>query len=44
MSKWMHAYNEVYLDDAIGNLGESFDYAAYACHTELDLICLWTCL
>ncbi len=32
----MHAYNMVYLDDAMDNLGEAFDYAANRCHINLD--------
>lgn len=32
----MKAYNEIYLDDAMKNLGEAFDYAVNACHIPLD--------
>lgn len=32
----IYAYNEKYLDDAMKNLGEAFDYAANACRMELD--------
>lgn len=32
----MHAYDEMYLDDAMRNLGEAFDYACNACHIKLD--------
>ena len=31
----MHAYNELYLDDAMDNLGEAFDYASKSCGTSL---------
>lgn len=30
------AYDEMYLYDAMRNLGEAFDYAAYTCGVELD--------
>lgn len=30
------AYNEQYLDEAMRNLGEAFDYAAHGCNMELD--------
>ena len=30
----IHAYNKIYLDDAMHNLGEMFDYAQNACHIE----------
>ena len=32
----IHAYAEIYLDDAMRNLGEAFDYAANVCGIELD--------
>ena len=32
----MHAYEEMYLHDAMRNLGEAFDYAVYICGVELD--------
>ncbi len=32
----MNAYSELYLDDAMKNLGEAFDYAAYRCHLSCD--------
>lgn len=32
----IHAYDEKYLDDAMKNLGEAFDYAASNCGIELD--------
>lgn len=32
----IHAYDEQYLDDAMKNLGEAFDYAANNCGIELD--------
>lgn len=32
----IHAYAEIYLDDAMRNLGEAFDYAANDCNIELD--------
>lgn len=32
----MHAYNEMYLGDAMRNLGEAFDYAVNACHLGAD--------
>lgn len=32
----IHAYNEHYLDDAMKNLGEAFDYAANNCNLELE--------
>lgn len=31
-----YAYNEQYLDDAMKNLGEAFDYAANYCNIDLD--------
>lgn len=31
-----HAYGECYLDDAMSNLGEAFDYSANACNVTLD--------
>lgn len=31
-----HAYNEMYLDDAMGNLGEAFDYAANILKIPMD--------
>jgi len=31
----MHAYAETYLDDAMNNLGDMFDYAVYDCGYEL---------
>lgn len=31
-----HAYAEEYLDDAMGNLGEAFDYAVNACMLDID--------
>ncbi|MBQ9044103.1 MAG: helix-turn-helix transcriptional regulator [Eggerthellaceae bacterium] len=33
----MRAYDELYLDGAMENLGEAFDYAAIACEVDLDL-------
>lgn len=32
----MHAYDEMYLDDAMRNLGEAFDYACNVCCIELN--------
>ena len=32
----LHAYDEIYLDDAMRNLGDAFDYAANNCGMELD--------
>ncbi len=32
----IHAYNEDYLHDAMSNLGEAFDYAANACHIDIE--------
>ena len=32
----MHAYGENYLEDAMRNLGEAFDYAVNACHLDAD--------
>ena len=32
----IHAYSEHYLDDAMRNLGEAFDFAYTVCHLELD--------
>lgn len=32
----IHAYAETYLDDAMRNLGEAFDYAANVCGIDLD--------
>lgn len=32
----IHAYAEAYLDDAMSNLGEAFDYASNACGFTLD--------
>lgn len=32
----MHAYDEQYLNDAMKNLGEAFDYAANDCNIRLD--------
>lgn len=32
----MNAYGENYLDDAMKNLGEAFDYAVNACHLNMD--------
>ena len=32
----IHAYSENYLDDAMRNLGEAFDFAHAVCHLELD--------
>lgn len=32
----LHAYDEKYLDDAMRNLGEAFDYAYNECNIELD--------
>lgn len=32
----MHAYNESYLDDAMRNLGEAFDYASNRCGIDMD--------
>lgn len=31
----MHAYNKQYLDDAMRNLGEAFDYVANACKMDM---------
>lgn len=31
-----HAYNKYYLDDAMRNLGEAFDYVANICNLQLD--------
>lgn len=33
----IHAYDKQYLDDAMKNLGEAFDYAANSCGIELDV-------
>lgn len=32
-----HAYDEIYLTEAMSNLGEAFDYASEVCHLELDV-------
>jgi len=32
----MYVYNEMYLDDAMKNLGEAFDYAVNQCHFTVD--------
>ena len=32
----MYAYDETYLDGAMRNLGEAFDYAVNACHLSAD--------
>ena len=32
----IHAYSENYLDDAMRNLGEAFDFASAVCHLDLD--------
>ena len=32
----MHAYNKQYLDDAMRNLGEAFDYVANACKMDMN--------
>ena len=32
----MYAYDEIYLDGAMKNLGEAFDYAVNACHLSAD--------
>ena len=32
----MHAYNELYLEDAMKNLGEALDYAVNACQLDAD--------
>lgn len=32
----IHAYDEQYLEDAMRNLGEAFDYAANTCRIEMD--------
>ncbi len=32
----IHAYSENYLDDAMRNLGEAFDFAYAVCHLDLD--------
>lgn len=32
----MYAYNEIYLDDAMKNLGEAFDYAVNVCGKSAD--------
>ena len=34
-----NAYAEWYLDDAMKNLGEAFDYAVNACGLDIDLFC-----
>jgi DNA-binding XRE family transcriptional regulator len=31
-----HAYSENYLNDAMGNLGEAFDYAVNSCNIEIE--------
>ena len=31
-----HAYGEIYLDDAMDNMGEMVDYAVNVCHMEID--------
>ena len=31
-----HAYDEIYLDDAMDNMGEMVDYAVNVCHMEID--------
>ena len=33
----IHAYDELYLNDAMRNLGEAFDYAVNQCHMEADV-------
>lgn len=33
----MHAYDETYLNDAMRNLGEAFDYVVNDCNIELDI-------
>ena len=32
----IHANNEQYLDDAMRNLGEAFDFARHVCKIDLD--------
>ena len=32
----IHAYDKMYLDDAMRNLGEAFDYAVYSCGIKLE--------
>lgn len=32
----IHAYNEMYLSDAMNNLGEAFDYAVNACNIDIQ--------
>lgn len=32
----IHAYDKEYLDDAMQNLGEAFDYAVNACKIDID--------
>lgn len=32
----MHPYSEMYLSDAMKNLGEAFDYAVHDCNIEID--------
>lgn len=32
----IYAYSENYLDDAMRNLGEAFDFASAVCHLDLD--------
>ena len=32
----IHAYSENYLDDAMRNLGEAFDFAHAVCYLDLD--------
>lgn len=32
----IHAFDEKYLDDAMRNLGEAFDFARHVCQVELD--------
>ena len=44
----IHAYNKIYLDDAMHNLGEMFDYAQNSCHIEPEMFwgyvyCKWIC-
>lgn len=33
----IHAYNKIYLDDAMHNLSEMFDYAQNSCHIEPEI-------
>ena len=37
----MNAYNEIYLDDAMENLGEMLDYAVNVCGYDIDTFFKW---